>query len=78
MPDVVISHLNALAAKDKKTISADPVSLYYGLVIPDDAPYYDDTLFFLYPQKPQRLEMISRSILVMITILRIVGVNMRK
>ena len=55
MPDVVISHLNAVAAKDKKTISADPVFLYHGPEIPDDTPYYDadDTHFFLYPQKPQ-------------------------
>ena len=41
MPDVVISHLNALAAKDKKTISADPVFLYRGLIIPDDTPSHD-------------------------------------
>ena len=41
MPDVVISHFNALAAKDKKTISADPVFLYRGLVIPDDTPSHD-------------------------------------
>ena len=42
MPDVVISHLKVLAAKDKKTISANPVFLYHGLVIPDDTRYHDD------------------------------------
>ena len=55
MPDVVISHLNALAARDKKTISADPVFLYHGLVIPDVTPYYDadDTHFSpLYTEAP--------------------------
>ena len=47
MPDVVMSHLNALAAKDKKMISSDPVSKYHGLVIPDDTPHHnaDDTYF---------------------------------
>ena len=47
VPDVVTSHLNAVAAKDKKTISANPVLLFHGLVIPDDIPYYDagDTHF---------------------------------
>ena len=32
MPDVVISHLNALAAKDKKTLSRTPDFLYHGLI----------------------------------------------
>ena len=47
MPDVVISHFNTLTAKDKKTISADPVFLYHGQVIPDDTRYHDadDTHF---------------------------------
>ena len=47
MPDVVISHLNALAAKDKKTFSNTPDFLYHGLVIPDDPTSYDtaDTYF---------------------------------
>ena len=47
MPDVVISHLNALAAKDKKTFCNTPGFLYHGLVIPDDIPSYDtaDTYF---------------------------------
>ena len=42
MPDVVILHLNALAAKDKNTISADP-----GVVISEDTPHcnVDDTRF---------------------------------
>ena len=47
MSDVVVSHLNALAAKDKKTISKEPAFLYHGLVIPDDTPTsdLDDTHF---------------------------------
>ena len=47
MPDVVISHLNALAAKDKKTFSNTPDFLYHGLVIPDDPTSYHtaDTYF---------------------------------
>ena len=47
MPDVVISHLNALAAKDKKTFSNTLDFLYHGLVIPDDPTAYDtvDTYF---------------------------------
>ena len=51
MPDVVISHLNALAAKDKKTFSNTPDFLSHGLIIPDDIPSYDtaDTYFSLQP-----------------------------
>ena len=41
MPDADISHLNALAVKDKKSIRGDPAFLYHGLVIPDDASYFD-------------------------------------
>ena len=50
MPDVVISHLNALAAKDKKTLGVDPAFMYHGLVIPDEIPHQDveDTLFLRY------------------------------
>ena len=32
------SHLNALAAKDKKTLGVDPTFMYHGLVIPDEIP----------------------------------------
>ena len=47
MPDVVISHLNARAAKYKKKFSNAPDFLYHRLVIPDDIPSYDiaDTPF---------------------------------
>ena len=41
MPDVVISHLNALATKDKKTLGVDPAFMYHGLVIPDELPHQD-------------------------------------
>ena len=45
MPDVVIYHLNALAAKDKKTFSNTTDFLYHGYtmisVIPADIPSYD-------------------------------------
>ena len=37
MPDVIVSHLNALAVKDKKTISKEPAFLF----IPDDTPTSD-------------------------------------
>ena len=59
MPDVVVSHLKALAAKDKKTISADPVFLYHGLVIPDDMPHYDaDGTHF--PSLPTEAQVITQ------------------
>ena len=49
MPDVVIPipHLNALAAKDKKTLGVDPAFMHLGLVIPDEIPHQDveDTHF---------------------------------
>ena len=47
MLDVVVSHLNSLAAKGKKMISKEPAFLYHGLVIPDDTPTsdLDDTHF---------------------------------
>ena len=47
MLDVVISHINALAAKDKKTLGVDPAFMYHGLVIPDEIPHQDveDTHF---------------------------------
>ena len=38
MPDVVVSHLNALAAKDKKTISKEPYFLYHGLDVSEETP----------------------------------------
>ena len=41
MPAVVISHLNPLAAKDKKTLGVDPALMYHGLVIPDEIPHQD-------------------------------------
>ena len=49
MPDVVISHLNALAAKDKKTFSNSPDFLYHGLIIPDDIPSYDTADNYISP-----------------------------
>lgn len=55
MSDVVISLLNALSAKDKKTLGTDPAFIYYGLVIPDDLPLHDveDTHFSpLPPEAP--------------------------
>ena len=47
MPDVVIFHLNALAAKDKKTLGIDPAFMYHGIVIPDQILHQDveDTHF---------------------------------
>ena len=55
MPDVVISHLNALATKDKKTLGVDPAFMYHGLVIPDEIPHQDveDTLFSPLPTDTQ-------------------------
>ena len=55
MPDVVISHLNALAAKDKKTLGTDPAFIYHGLVIPDELPHQDveDTHFSPLPTETQ-------------------------
>ena len=55
MPDVVISHLNALAAKDKKTLGVDPAFMYHGLVIPDEIPHQDveDTHFSPLPTDAQ-------------------------
>ena len=50
MPDVVIYHLNALAAKDKKTFSNTTDFLYHGLVIPDDIPSYDTADNYFSPQ----------------------------
>ena len=47
--DVVISHLNALAAKDKKTLSNTPDFLYHGLIVPDDIPSYDTTDTYFSP-----------------------------
>ena len=41
MPDVINFHLNALAAKDKKTLGVDPAFMYHGLVIPDEIPHPD-------------------------------------
>lgn len=41
MPDVVISHLDALAVKDKKILSQDLTFLYHGFVIPAAPPPFD-------------------------------------
>ena len=41
MPDVVIPHLYALAAKGKKTLGIDSASIYHGLVIPVELPHQD-------------------------------------
>ena len=35
MPDIVIKHLTALAAADKKTVSKNPLFQYHGRAIPD-------------------------------------------
>ena len=62
VPDDVISHLNALPAKDKKTTSNAPIFLYHGLVIPDDTPSNDteDTYFSpLSKEAPQPTEVNS-------------------
>ena len=55
MPAVVISHLNPLAAKDKKTLGVDPAFMYHGLVIPDEIPHQDveDTHFTPLPTDTQ-------------------------
>ena len=80
MSDVVVSHLNALAAKDKKTISKEPAFLHHGLVMPDDIPTsdLDDTHFLLYQLRHHILQPINLPILLMIMILQIMGVNRRK
>ena len=51
MPDVVVSHLNALAAKDKKTISKEPSFLYHGLDVSEETPPPDleDEIFYPLP-----------------------------
>ena len=48
MPDIVILHLNAMASKDKKTLSKDPAFLYHGRPIhpdPDSDPAQEDEFF---------------------------------
>ena len=80
MLDVVVSHLNSLAAKGKKMISKEPAFLYHGLVIPDDTPTsdLDDTHFLLYQLRHHILQPITPPILLMIMILQIMGLKRRK
>ena len=55
IPDVIISYLNALAAKDKKTLGVDPAFMNHGFVIPDELPHQDveDTHFSPLPTDTQ-------------------------
>ena len=63
MPDVVILHLNALAAKDKKTFSRDPTFLYHGSPVTalddtdtdTDAHSTPDTFIPLDPEDPHSI-----------------------
>ena len=48
MPDVVVSHLSALAAKDRKIISKEPSFLCHGLDVSEETPKPDleDEIFY--------------------------------
>ena len=63
MPDIVILHLNAMASKDKKTISKDPAFLYHGRPIeqdPDTDPAQEDDCFRPIATDPSPLRLAER------------------